>query len=82
MQPTESAAYLQAAIEIQSRNCILARTQIDAECLPMAAHNLRTAAFAAQRLAEKAIALAEWCDAQTESGRAHSTVVGRDHATT
>lgn len=74
MQPTETAALLEAAPEAHSRRCALAKNAIEAKRWPAAACNLRTAATLVQEWADRARALADWCDAQAESGRAHSTV--------
>jgi len=74
MHPTESAALLEAAPEQHSRRCALAKNAIDGKRWPAAACNLRTAATLAQEWADRARSLADWCDAQAESGRAHSTV--------
>lgn len=74
MQSTETAALLEAAPEQHSRRCALTKSAIDANRWPAAACNLRTAASLAQEWADRARKLADWCDAQAESGRLHSTV--------
>lgn len=74
MQPTEAAALLEAAPEQHSRRCALAKNAIEGKRWPAAACNLRTAATLAQEWADRARTLADWCDTQSEIGRAHSTV--------
>lgn len=74
MQPTEPAALLEAAPEQHARRCALAKNAIDAQRWPAASCNLRTTASLALEWADSARALADWCDAQAESGRAFSTV--------
>ena len=74
MQSTELAALLEAAPEQHSRRCALAKNAIDSQRWPAAACNLRMAASLAQEWADRARTLADWCDIQAESGRAHPTV--------
>lgn len=74
MQPTDTAVLLQAAPEEHSRRCALAKSALDSQRWPAAACGLRHAAAMAQDWAIHARALADWCDAQSESGRAHSVV--------
>ena len=74
MQATDTAALLQAAPEEHSRRCALAKSAIDSKRWPAAACGLRHAATQAQEWATQARALADQCDAETESGRAHSVV--------
>lgn len=68
------AALLQAAPEAHSRRCALALTAVESSRWPAAACGLRTAATLAEDWAQQARTLADWCDAQGESGRAHSIV--------
>lgn len=74
MPPTEYAALLQAAPETHSRRCALALNAVERGRWPAAACGLRAAATFAEDWAQQARALADWCDAQTESGRAYSAV--------
>lgn len=74
MQPTESTVLLVGAPEQHSRRCVLVKNAIDAGRWPAAASSLRMAATLAQDWADNARSLANWCDAQTESGRVHSVV--------
>ena len=74
MQTTDTAALLQAAPEEHSRRCALAKSAIDSQRWPAAACGLRHAAAQAQDWAAQARSLADWCDTQGESGRAHSVV--------
>ncbi|MFT3815239.1 MAG: hypothetical protein QM740_17975 [Acidovorax sp.] len=74
MQPTEPAALLEAALEQYNRRCTQAKNALDSERWVAAAFHLRTAATMAQEWADRARALADWCDAQAESGRTHSAV--------
>ncbi|WP_157019827.1 hypothetical protein [Acidovorax temperans] len=74
MQTTDTAALLQAAPEEHSRRCALAKSAIDSKRWPAAACGLRHAAVQAQEWATQARALADLCDAEAESGRAHSAV--------
>lgn len=74
MQTTDTAALLQAAPEEHSRRCALAKSALDSQRWPAAACGLRHAAAMAQDWAIHARALADWCDAKSESGRAHSVV--------
>lgn len=74
MQTTDTAALLQAAPEEHSRRCALAKSAIDSKRWPAAACGLRHAAAQAQEWAAQARALADLCDAEAESGRAHSVV--------
>ena len=71
---TDIAALLQAAPEEHSRRCALAKNALDLQRWPAAACGLRHAAALAQDLASRARAMADWCDAQAEPGRAHSVV--------
>ncbi|WP_311221364.1 MULTISPECIES: hypothetical protein [unclassified Acidovorax] len=73
MPTTDLAALLQAAPESQSRRCALALNAIESSRWPAAACGLRTAATTAEEWAQHTRALADWCDAQAESGRVHST---------
>ena len=74
MQTTDTAVLLQAAPEEHSRRCALAQSALDSQRWPAAACGLRHAAAQAQDWAIQARSLADWCDAQAESGRAHSVV--------
>lgn len=74
MQTTDTAALLQAAPEEHSRRCALAKSAIDSKRWPAAACGLRHAATQAQEWATQARELADLCDAEAESGRAHSVV--------
>ncbi len=74
MQATDTAALLQAAPEEHSRRCALAKSAIDSKRWPAAACGLRHAAAQAQAWATQASALADLCDAEAASGRAHSVV--------
>ncbi|SFE19481.1 hypothetical protein [Paracidovorax konjaci] len=74
MPTTELAALLQAAPESHSRRCALALHATESRRWPAAVCELRTASAAAEDWAQRARALADWCDAQTESGRAYSAV--------
>ena len=74
MQTTDTAVLLQAAPEEHSRRCALAKSALDSQRWPAAACGLRHAAAQAQEWAAQARSLADWCDAQAESGRAHSGV--------
>ena len=74
MQPTEPAAFLEAAPEQHARRCALAKNAIESKRWPAAACGLRTAATLANEWADRARDLADWCDAQAESGRAYSIV--------
>lgn len=77
MLSTDSVVLLQAAPEEHSRRCALAKSALDSQRWPAAACGLRHAAVQAQDWAAQARTLADWCDCQAESGRAHSVV----HAT-
>ena len=74
MQFTDTAALLQAAPEEHSRRCALAKSALDSQRWPAAACGLRHVAAQAQDWADQARSLADWCDTQGESGRAHSVV--------
>ncbi len=74
MNYLQTAALLDRAPEAHSRICALAKNAIEVKRWPAAACNLRTAATLAQEWADRARTLADWCDTQFESGRAHSTV--------
>lgn len=74
MAPTDLVVLLQAAPEEHSRRCALAHSALDSQRWPAAACGLRHAAAQAQDWAIQARSLADWCDAQAESGRAHSVV--------
>lgn len=74
MQTTEVAAVLEAAPTDHARRCALTKSAIDTQRWPAAACNLRASASLAQEWADRARALANWCDAQAECGRIHSTV--------
>lgn len=69
MRRFEPAAILEVAPKQHARRCTLARSAIDSQRWPAAACNLRVAASVAQEWAGSARALADWCDAQAESGR-------------
>lgn len=74
MQPTDTAVLLQAAPEEHGRRCALALSALDSQRWPAAACGLRHAAVQAQDWAIQARSLADWCDAQAESGRIGSVV--------
>ena len=74
MHTTELAVLLEIAPEQHSRRCALALNAIHSGRWPAAACGLRAAATLAQEWADQARAQADWCDAQAECGRAHSTV--------
>lgn len=68
MQPTNTAALLQAAPEEHSRRCALAKSALDLQRWPAAACGLRHAAKLAEEWASQARWLADWCDTQDKSG--------------
>lgn len=74
MQPSDIAALLEAAPLSHQRRADLARRAIAGGRWPAAACGLRQAADLARDWADKAILLADYCDAQAESGRIGSTV--------
>lgn len=74
MQPTDIAVLLEAAPLDHQRRSELAHRAIEDGRWPAAACGLRHAAAMAREWADKAAALADFCDAQAESGRAGSTV--------
>ena len=74
MQATDLAVLLQAAPEEHGRRCALAQSALESQRWPVAACGLRHAAAMSQEWASKARELADWCDAQAESGRTGSTV--------
>ena len=74
MQPTDLASLLEEDPKQHSRRCALAKSALNNQRWPAAACNLRTTATLAQEWANRARDLADWCDAQAESGRAYSTV--------
>lgn len=73
MNRTKLAAILEAAPE-HSRRCVLAKNAIDSQRWFAAAFHLRTAATSAQEWADRANALAEWCDAQAANNAAGCSI--------
>lgn len=74
MSNPNRAALLGAAPEAHRRQCLLAIDAIEGRRWPSAAALLRAEATVAQEWADQARVLATWCEAEGESGRAHSTV--------
>lgn len=74
MQTTDLPALLEAEPGQHSRRCALALSAIESSRWPAAACGLRSAASLAEEWAQQARQLADWCDAQAESGRAYSAV--------
>lgn len=74
MQTTDLPVLLQAEPGQHSRRCALALSAIESSRWPAAACGLRSAASLAEEWAQQARHLADWCDAQAESGRAYSAV--------
>ena len=74
MQTTDLPALLRAEPGQHSRRCALALSAIESSRWPAAACGLRSAASLAEVWAQQARQLADWCDAQAESGRAYSAV--------
>lgn len=74
MAPTDIAVLLLAAPIEHSRRCALAQSALESQRWPVAACGLRHAAAMALEWSAKARELADWCDAQAESGRTGSTV--------
>lgn len=68
MQPTETAALLQAAPDKHSHRCAVIKSALDAKRWPAAACGLRHAAKLAEEWASQARWLADWCDTQGKSG--------------
>ncbi len=74
MQTTDLPVLLRADPAQHSRRCALALSAIESSRWPAAACGLRGAASLAEEWAQQARHLADWCDAQAESGRAYSAV--------
>lgn len=74
MSNPNRAALLGAAPEAHRRQCLLAIDAIESRRWPSAAALLRAEATVAQEWADQARILATWCEAEGESGRAHSTL--------
>ena len=74
MHNTKLAAILEAAPEQHSHRCAKAKNAIDSQRWFAAAFHLRTAATSAQEWADRANALAEWCDAQAANSGAGSSI--------
>lgn len=74
MQTTDLPALLRAEPGQHGRRCALALNAIESSRWPAAACGLRSAASLAEEWAQQARQLADWCDAQAESGRAYSAV--------
>lgn len=74
MTSTEIAALLKTAPNEHILRCALVAGAIDSGRWPSAATGLRSAAAMSEQWANQARTLANWCDAQAESGRIHSTV--------
>lgn len=74
MQLPDIAALLEAVPEQHSHRCAKAKNAIDSQRWFAAAFHLRTAATSAQEWADRANALAEWCDAQAANSAAGSSI--------
>lgn len=74
MQTTDLPALLGAEPGQHTRRCALALSAIESSRWPAAACGLRSAAGLVEEWAQQARQLADWCDAQAESGRAYSAV--------
>lgn len=74
MSNPNRAALLGAAPEAHRRQCLLVIDAIEGRRWPSAAALLRAEAMVASEWADQARVLATWCEAEGESGRAHSTV--------